>query len=176
MAFLFCSLFDYEKKTSYTFFVVAKDGGQKDIKNKTVQVRINLSDVNDNPPVFTEMAYRKNLTLNTPMNSLVLRVQANDRDSGINGEVRYSLNVSGTNLATYNMFRIDEVSGDLYTRQALTTAGVHMIQVVATDMGTPALGSTGRLAGKIRAGLPQEYGILINDKKDPEGLLVSISI
>lgn len=144
MLTLSCSLFDYEKKTSYVFFVVAKDGGQKDIKNKTVQVRINLSDVNDNAPVFTEMAYHKNLSVNTPSNTLVVRVKANDRDSGINGEVRYSLSNSGTDLATYNTFRIDAVTGDLYTKQTLTASGVHMIQVVANDLGTPELNATGR--------------------------------
>lgn len=141
---LFCSLFDYEKKTSYVFFVVAKDGGQKDIKNKTVQVRINLSDVNDNAPVFTVMAYHKNLSINTASDTLVVRVKADDRDSGINGEVRYSLSNSGTDLATYNMFRIDAVTGDLYTKQTLTTSGVRMIQVVANDLGTPELNATGR--------------------------------
>lgn len=144
MLTLSCSLFDYEKKTSYVFFVVAKDGGQKDIKNKTVQVRINLSDVNDNAPVFTEMAYHKNLSVNTPSNTLVVRVKANDKDSGINGEVRYSLSNSGTDLATYNTFRIDAVTGDLYTKQTLTASGVHMIQVVANDLGTPELNATGR--------------------------------
>ncbi|XP_062598426.1 protein dachsous-like [Saccostrea cucullata] len=136
-------LFDYEKKTSYVFYVVAKDGGQKDIKNKTVQVRINLSDVNDNAPIFKEMAYRKNVSINTPADTFVVKVQADDKDSGINGEVRYALSNSGTDLATYNMFRIDEVSGNVYTRQTLTTRGVHMIQVVATDLGAPALSSTG---------------------------------
>lgn len=144
MLTLSCSLFDYEKKTSYVFFVVAKDGGQKDIKNKTVQVRINLSDVNDNAPVFTEMAYHKNLSVNTPSNTLVVRVKADDRDSGINREVRYSLSNSGTDLATYNTFRIDAVTGDLYTKQTLTASGVHMIQVVANDLGTPELNATGR--------------------------------
>lgn len=140
----FCRLFDYEKKASYVFFVVAKDGGQKDIKNKTVQVRINLSDVNDNAPVFKEMAYRKNMSVNTAANAFVIKVQADDKDSGINGEVRYSLSNSGTDLATYNMFRVDQVRGELYTRQALTTGGVYMIQVVATDQGAPALSSTGK--------------------------------
>lgn len=144
MLTLSCSLFDYEKKTSYVFFVVAKDGGQKDIKNKTVQVRINLSDVNDNAPVFTEMAYHKNLSVSTPSNTLVVRVKADDRDSGINREVRYSLSNSGTDLATYNTFRIDAVTGDLYTKQTLTASGVHMIQVVANDLGTPELNATGR--------------------------------
>lgn len=124
--------------------MVAKDGGQKDIKNKTVQVRINLSDVNDNAPVFTEMAYHKNLSVNTASDTLVVRVKADDRDSGINGEVRYSLSNSGTDLATYNMFRIDAVTGDLYTKQILTTSGVRMIQVVANDLGTPELNATGR--------------------------------
>lgn len=75
-----------------------------------------MSDVNDNVLVFIEMVYYKNLFVNTALDILVVRVKADDRDSGINGEVRYFLSNSGIDLVIYNMFRIDVVIGDFYTK------------------------------------------------------------
>lgn len=75
-----------------------------------------MSDVNDNVLVFIEMVYYKNLFVNILLSILVVRVKADDRDSGINGEVRYFLSNSGIDLVIYNMFRIDVVIGDFYTK------------------------------------------------------------
>lgn len=75
-----------------------------------------MSDVNDNVLVFIEMVYYKNLFFNTALDILVVRVKADDRDSGINGEVRYFLSNLGIDLVIYNMFRIDVVIGDFYTK------------------------------------------------------------
>lgn len=75
-----------------------------------------MSDVNDNVLVFIEMVYYKNLFVNTALDILVVRVKADDRDSGINGEVRYFLSNLGIDLVIYNMFRIDVVIGDFYTK------------------------------------------------------------
>lgn len=75
-----------------------------------------MSDVNDNVLVFIEMVYYKNLFVNIALDILVVRVKADDRDSGINGEVRYFLSNLGIDLVIYNMFRIDVVIGDFYTK------------------------------------------------------------
>lgn len=75
-----------------------------------------MSDVNDNVLGFIEMVYYKNLFVNTALDILVVRVKADDRDSGINGEVRYFLSNLGIDLVIYNMFRIDVVIGDFYTK------------------------------------------------------------
>lgn len=75
-----------------------------------------MSDVNDNVLGFIEMVYYKNLFVNIALDILVVRVKADDRDSGINGEVRYFLSNLGIDLVIYNMFRIDVVIGDFYTK------------------------------------------------------------
>lgn len=62
------------------------------------------------------MVYYKNLFVNIVLDILVVRVKADDRDSGINGEVRYFLSNLGIDLVIYNMFRIDVVIGDFYTK------------------------------------------------------------
>lgn len=62
------------------------------------------------------MVYYKNLFVNIALDILVVRVKVDDRDSGINGEVRYFLSNLGIDLVIYNMFRIDVVIGDFYTK------------------------------------------------------------
>lgn len=62
------------------------------------------------------MVYYKNLFVNIALDILVVRVKADDRDSGINGEVRYFLSNLGIDLVIYNMFRIDVLIGDFYTK------------------------------------------------------------
>lgn len=62
------------------------------------------------------MVYYKNLFVNIALDILVVRVKADDRDSGINGEVLYFLSNLGIDLVIYNMFRIDVVIGDFYTK------------------------------------------------------------
>lgn len=62
------------------------------------------------------MVYYKNLFVNTSLNIFVVKVKADDRDLGINGEVRYFFSNSGIDLVIYNMFRIDVVIGDFYTK------------------------------------------------------------
>ena len=52
-------------------------------------MRIDVCDVNDNPPVFRQSIYR----VDVEENSLFphLQVQADDVDKGVNGQVRYSI-------------------------------------------------------------------------------------
>ncbi|KAK3100154.1 hypothetical protein FSP39_015442 [Pinctada imbricata] len=137
--------FDREKKATYLFHVVAKDGGLNNIRNTTIPVRINIGDVNDNAPIFREIPYHTNLSLNTPANRFVIRVEADDKDAGLNGEVRYELNSAGTDLRAFNYFRVDSVSGDIYTSQTVGSdvQGSFMLQIKAKDLGNPEQSSTG---------------------------------
>ncbi|NXH90108.1 PCDGE protein, partial [Edolisoma coerulescens] len=56
----------------------------------TVHVRVNVTDANDNPPVFSKRVYEARVAENPPVGSLVLRVRATDADAGSNGRVSYS--------------------------------------------------------------------------------------
>ena len=143
--------FDREKKQSFLFHIVAKDGGLNNIRNSSVRVRVNIDDVNDNAPIFREIPYHKTMPLNTPSGAFVIRVQADDKDAHINGEVRYSLSSAGTDLKAMQYFRVDNVSGDIFTKQMLASdaQGSHMLQIRATDMGNPVQSSTGRCLCKM---------------------------
>ncbi|CAL4082232.1 unnamed protein product, partial [Meganyctiphanes norvegica] len=96
---------------SYSFLAVAEDNGGH---ISTVPVTVNIIDENTNKPQFNDCAsydlvkVQENVT-----NVHVVKVQATDADTGINGEVTYSL------LNDYEVFAIDAVTGQITITQAV---------------------------------------------------------
>ena len=90
---------DYEQKKDYTFTIAARDGG----KETTTTVKIFVTDVNDNAPVFKNDPYSADVAENAKIGHLVRTVIATDADSGYFGRVTYSITDGNTGKA----FRID---------------------------------------------------------------------
>ena len=129
---------DYETEPrEYSVVVIATDGGGLS-SNETILVRV--VDVNDNRPIFDEAEY----TFSVAENLLgdVGTVRATDRDSGTNGEVRYSLQSRDT-----PQFQVDGISGAISTIQELDREmdDSFTLVVEARDGGTPALSSRVRV-------------------------------
>ncbi|XP_032929349.1 protocadherin gamma-B5-like [Catharus ustulatus] len=103
---------DREKQSSFELVLTAVDGGEP-ARSGTLQVLINVTDANDNKPVFSKRVYEARVAENLPAGSLVLRVVATDADAGSNGRVSYSFgNVpDGVRL----MFTVDSGSGEVRT-------------------------------------------------------------
>uniref|UniRef100_A0A8D0HLL9 Cadherin domain-containing protein n=1 Tax=Sphenodon punctatus TaxID=8508 RepID=A0A8D0HLL9_SPHPU len=80
---------DREMQNSHDLVLTAMDGGDP-ARTGTIQIRINVTDANDNPPVFSEEIYRVCLKENLPAGSLVVQVKATDKDDGMYGEITYS--------------------------------------------------------------------------------------
>ncbi|CAN8189751.1 unnamed protein product [Coccothraustes coccothraustes] len=103
---------DREKQSTFELVLTAVDGGDP-ARSGNVQVRINVTDANDNPPVFGKSLYEARVAENLSVGSLVLRVQATDADTGSNGRVSYSFsNVPDTIRA---LFTVDSNSGEVRT-------------------------------------------------------------
>ncbi|NXF75784.1 PCDGD protein, partial [Sclerurus mexicanus] len=101
---------DREKENSFELVLTAVDGGDP-ARSGTVLVRVNVTDANDNPPVFSKSVYEVQLVENLPMGSLLLRVQATDADAGSNGHVSYFFgNVPG---GIRTLFTVDSESGEI---------------------------------------------------------------
>ncbi|NXE99907.1 PCDG7 protein, partial [Menura novaehollandiae] len=103
---------DREKQSSFELLLTAVDGGDP-ARSGTVQVRVNVTDLNDNSPVFSKSVYEARLAENLPERSLVLRVRATDVDAGSNGRVSYSFG----NVPDYvsSLFAVDSESGEVRT-------------------------------------------------------------
>ncbi|XP_064528389.1 protocadherin gamma-B5-like [Pseudopipra pipra] len=103
---------DREKQSSFELVLTALDGGDP-VRSGTVQVHVNVTDANDNSPVFSKKVYEARVAENLPAGSLVLRVEATDADAGSNGRVSYSFgNVPDGVLA---FFALDSESGEIKT-------------------------------------------------------------
>ncbi|NXR74504.1 PCDGF protein, partial [Pycnonotus jocosus] len=103
---------DREKQNSFELVLTAVDSGDP-VKSGTVKIRVNVTDANDNPPVFSKSVYDARVAENLPVGSLVLRVRATDADVGINGQVSYSFGNVPDDVSS--LFAIDSGSGEVTT-------------------------------------------------------------
>ncbi|XP_071426487.1 protocadherin beta-15-like [Pithys albifrons albifrons] len=125
---------DREEQADIDFSVIAVDGGSPP-RSGTTQVHIVVLDVNDNAPVFTQKIYVGQVLENAPEGSVVLRVVANDRDVGINGDISYQF--SHTIGQTNSAFSIDNRSGEIRLKKPLDfeAEDTHELSVRARDGG-----------------------------------------
>ncbi|XP_077122280.1 protocadherin gamma-B5-like isoform X9 [Ranitomeya variabilis] len=127
-------MLDREQQSSYEIILTALDGGQP-VKTGTAVIKISVSDINDNPPLFTKELYQVSMAENAPVNSLVLQLDATDGDEGINGQITYSF--SHINKIAQQVFSIDPTTGEIRTKGHLdfeTTKSYDMI-IEAEDGG-----------------------------------------
>ncbi|CAH1406526.1 unnamed protein product [Nezara viridula] len=145
--------FDRELISKHYLVVEARDDLGLGNRN-TVQLVINVEDVNDNEPQFLQNKYEARLLENEPNFESPLFVEARDADlNGTkNSEIRYS--IIGWSEMRHN-FTIDPKSGELKpvkpldfeaipkdSRRQHSSSFPITIQVKAEDGGRPALSST----------------------------------
>ncbi|XP_018549691.1 protocadherin-19 isoform X4 [Lates calcarifer] len=126
---------DRETQAHYTYEISAEDGGDPP-KIGAVQLNIKVIDSNDNNPVFDEPVYTVNVMENSPINTLVIDLNATDPDEGTNGEVVYSFN-SYVTEKTRDAFKIDPRTGIITVNGVLDyeTTQIYEIDVQAKDLG-----------------------------------------
>ncbi|XP_024139282.1 protocadherin-19 isoform X7 [Oryzias melastigma] len=126
---------DRETQSHYSYEISAEDGGDPP-KIGAVQLNIKVIDSNDNNPVFDEPVYTVNVMENSPINTLVIDLNATDPDEGTNGEVVYSFN-SYVTEKTREAFKIDPRTGIITVNGVLDyeTTQIYEIDVQAKDLG-----------------------------------------
>ena len=85
--------FDREQTPRVIFNVRATDGATPPLDN-SVAVTVQITDANDNPPVFQYKRYSKTITEDVKVGAIVLEVEARDEDVGENARLNYYI-VSG---------------------------------------------------------------------------------
>ncbi|XP_037316282.2 protocadherin-19 isoform X6 [Pungitius pungitius] len=126
---------DRETQSHYTYEISAEDGGDPP-KIGAVQLNIKVIDSNDNNPVFDVPVYTVNVMENSPINTLVIDLNATDPDEGTNGEIVYSFN-SYVGENTRDAFKIDPATGIITVNGVLDyeAANIYEIDVQAKDLG-----------------------------------------
>ncbi|NXD88803.1 PCDGH protein, partial [Halcyon senegalensis] len=101
---------DREKQRTHHLILTAVDGGDP-VRSGTAQIKINVTDANDNRPVFTKEIYKVRLLENLPEGSLAFQVKATDSDEGTNAEITYSF--SDISNSARQLFTLDSRTGDV---------------------------------------------------------------
>ncbi|RUS92056.1 hypothetical protein EGW08_000269, partial [Elysia chlorotica] len=130
---------DRETRDAYQLTVLALDGGAPP-RSGTLLVNVTLNDVNDNVPQFLQTRYTVNVTETTASQTRVLRLEAQDADSGLNGQVTYRLGARQTNLPP-DLFQVLPDSGHVITLQKLADFQGRKFQLIveAVDGGSEPL-------------------------------------
>ncbi|XP_053501640.1 protocadherin alpha-2 isoform X8 [Ictalurus furcatus] len=102
---------DRERESVIRLVLTAVDGGTPP-RSGTMQIIINVQDINDNNPVFTKPLYKVKVHENASVGTKILTVSAEDADEGINGDVSYLI-VSDEENSAIDLFSINPVSGDI---------------------------------------------------------------
>ncbi|XP_045295488.1 cadherin-23 isoform X2 [Leopardus geoffroyi] len=134
------SSLDREKKDHYILTALAKDNPGDIASNRrenSVQVVIQVLDVNDCRPQFSKPQFSTSVYENEPAGTSVITMMATDQDEGSNGELAYSLEGPGVEA-----FHVDIDSGLVTTKRPLQSYERFNLTVVATDGGQPPLWGT----------------------------------
>lgn len=129
---------DHEKSPRLLLTIQARDGGSPPLIG-FANVSITVIDQNDNSPSFASSEIPVNILEDTQVGRVFYNVTADDADSGLFGQVRYTL-LSNPN----NTFKLDHHTGALSLTHAIDFEGPrqYTIQVLAEDGGSPPLNAT----------------------------------
>lgn len=100
---------DFERRAGYNLSLWVSDSGRPLARRTLCHVEVIVLDVNENlhPPRFASFVHQGQVQENSPSGTQVMGVTAHDDDSGLDGELQYSLR-AGTGLAA---FSIDQDTG-----------------------------------------------------------------
>ncbi|XP_029134886.2 protocadherin alpha-10-like [Labrus bergylta] len=134
---------DREMVSHYDITITATDCGEpplSTVKSLSVQV----SDVNDNRPVFTQNPFELYLVENNAPGASILSVIAVDNDLDENAAITYRI-VRGDGLQSdaTTFLNVNPENGQISALKSFDfeTVKTFQFQVVATDSGTPSLSS-----------------------------------
>ncbi|XP_058852120.1 protocadherin gamma-A11-like isoform X1 [Acipenser ruthenus] len=132
---------DREVESEFNVTITATDEGSPPLSSiKTIT--ISVSDVNDNPPIFTQPSYTAYLMENQPKGTRIITVKAKDKDADQNGKVMYSFMEDSNQVLTLSSYvSINSESGDIFSLRPFDYEqfGVFQIHVKAQDRGNPPL-------------------------------------
>ena len=170
-------LLDRESISSYDIVIKATDRSLVNPLSSSVNLKINLIDVNDNPPQFQSDYFVIHVPEDIPVNSVLLTVTAVDPDESPSA-VRYNLSTDSDT----DLFEIDRITGAIRLIAALDyeTRRVFNLTVKVRDRSISSMSSSCLVTIHVTdvnenfyAPVFQEFVYLLNVGEDlPTGTLV----
>ncbi|XP_041929670.1 protocadherin alpha-3-like isoform X20 [Alosa sapidissima] len=131
---------DRESIPNHRLIISASDGGRP-TKTGSMEISVDVLDINDNSPVFTKDVYSAFLDENAPIGTTVMQVNATDLDYGPNGEVFYAFSDDNSNSKFREIFYIDAITGDIIVKGQIDFEenDAYEIDIQASDKGLAPL-------------------------------------
>uniref|UniRef100_A0A2K5XDI8 Protocadherin Fat 4 n=1 Tax=Mandrillus leucophaeus TaxID=9568 RepID=A0A2K5XDI8_MANLE len=126
---------DREEKTAYQLQIVATDGGNLQSPNQAI-VTITVLDTQDNPPVFSQVAYSFVVFENVALGYHVGSVSASTMD--LNSNISYLITTGDQK----GMFAINQVTGQLTTANVIDREEQSFYQLKVVASGGTVTGDT----------------------------------
>ncbi|XP_071267170.1 protocadherin alpha-8-like isoform X22 [Salvelinus alpinus] len=140
---------DREAMKTHTLLLTAIDGG-KPPRSGTVEIVIDVLDVNDNMPVFVKELYSVTLNENSPIGTTVVQVNATDLDEGSNAEVLYFFGKMVKNKIR-KLFDVNTNTGEIVVKEVVDfeLQDSYEIDIMASDKGSAPLATDKSITVKI---------------------------
>ncbi|XP_033339371.1 neural-cadherin isoform X2 [Megalopta genalis] len=119
--------------------IKATDQGEPSLEG-VCSFTVEITDVNDNPPLFDRQRYIENVKQDASIGTNILRVSASDEDADNNGAITYSLS-SPNNDQSLEYFEIQSESGWIVLKKPLDRE-MYKLEATAQDKGSPSLTRT----------------------------------
>uniref|UniRef100_A0A6G1SIF4 Neural-cadherin n=1 Tax=Aceria tosichella TaxID=561515 RepID=A0A6G1SIF4_9ACAR len=97
--------------------------------------KVEITDVNDNPPLFDRQEYHENVRQDMAIGSHILRVSASDEDVDLNGAISYHL-APHTRRADLDFFSVNQETGWISLKRALENER-YAFKALARDQAPP---------------------------------------
>ncbi|XP_027401991.1 protocadherin gamma-C5 isoform X26 [Bos indicus x Bos taurus] len=132
---------DREATSHYIIELLAHDAGSPPL-HAHLTIRLNISDVNDNAPYFTQQLYTAYIPENRPPGSLLCTVAASDPDTGDNARLTYSIvgnQIQGSPASSF--VYVNPEDGRIFAQRTFDYELLQMLQIVVgvRDSGSPPL-------------------------------------
>ncbi|XP_077122297.1 protocadherin gamma-B2-like isoform X25 [Ranitomeya variabilis] len=134
---------DREKTYFFNITIIATDRGSPPLSSSRV-LTLDVSDVNDNPPIFSKSTYVAYVPENNLPGAPIFSIKASDPDTGDNAKIIYSISSAITETPSMTSYlSINIETGVLYAQRSFDYEQnkEFIIEVTASDNGSPSLSS-----------------------------------
>ncbi|NWW44488.1 PCDBE protein, partial [Pedionomus torquatus] len=141
---------DRERTAEYNISITARDWGTRRLSSRE-SLLVQVADVNDNPPRFTQGVYTMWVSENNGPMLRIGSVKATDADEGKNARVSYAL-VAQEGKEQRKEVSVNSENGEVYVLRPLDYEEVRAVEVTvrATDGGSPPLSALAVLRVVVR--------------------------
>ncbi|XP_026213428.1 protocadherin alpha-C2-like isoform X3 [Anabas testudineus] len=128
-----------EQQAVHNLILTAVDGGVP-TRTGTASIIVRVLDVNDNAPSFDKDKYVVDVMENSPIGSLVIKLNATDLDEGSNSDIVYSYSLY-TSERTQKMFNLNPENGEIRVKEMINYEEfkLYEMEVIASDKGPNSL-------------------------------------